>query len=300
MKKAVMCMSAIALFAAPAAVSAESEAADILNQSNEAMNSLESFSSTVSLEMALTENGEAFTTESVVEQDVFLDPLKLRQETTTVIPELGEEETLMSYMTEDGFFQEDGTGGWIRLDDGLGDMLTAQDQLMDAGPIAEHMEVTENDGSYVLTYTGEPEDFQEMMASLYEMDGMAGEMDGMMEQMEAMMDIENVSYEMHIDQETHYVTEALIDMTMNMEMEGMAVSIEQMMDISFHNFNSVEDFDLPEEALEAEDLEDVIEEELGEEMPATATSYPLWAGFGIALAAAGMFFMTGRRRGEVS
>ncbi|SDN65218.1 DUF6612 family protein [Alkalicoccus daliensis] len=299
MKKAVICMSAVALFAAPAAVSAESDAADILNQSNEAMDSLDSFSSTVYMEMSIVENGEAFTTEATVEQDVFLDPFKLRQETTTVLPELGEEETLMSYMTEDGFYQEDGEGGWIRLDDGLGDMMTAQDQLMDAGPIAEHMDVTEEDGYYVLTYTGEPEDFEDVMEAVYEMDGMNGDMEGM-EEMEDMMNIEDISYEMHIDQDTYYVTDAVVDLTMSMEMEGMSVTMEQMMEMSFHNFNNVEDFDLPQEALEADDLEDVLEEELGDEMPATATSYPLWAGFGIALAAAGMFFMTGRRRGEVS
>ncbi len=104
MKKEVICMSAAVLFAAPAAVSANGDAADILAQSNDAMDSLESYSSTIELEQTISENGEDFTTESIIEQDIIVEPFKLRQETTTIIPELGEEETLLSYWTDEGFF----------------------------------------------------------------------------------------------------------------------------------------------------------------------------------------------------
>ncbi|WP_444684807.1 DUF6612 family protein [Alkalicoccus luteus] len=292
MKKAVICMSTAVLFAAPAAVSANGDAANILAHSNDAMDSLESYSSTIELEQTITENGEGFTTESIIEQDIIVDPFKLRQETTTIIPELGEEETLLSYWTDEGFFQEDGEGGWIRLDDGMDDAMMAQDSLGDTEAWADDFDVSEEDGYYVLTYTGDADDLDDLAEAF---DDMNGDMEGMPEEMEAMMEVEDFSYELHIDSETYYVTEALIDLSLDMDIDGITASIEQLMTISFHNFNGVEDFDVPEEALAAEDLEEVLEDELGDELPATATSYPLWMGIGIALAAAGTFFITGRR-----
>ncbi|WP_026698584.1 DUF6612 family protein [Alkalicoccus chagannorensis] len=101
------CISAAAVLAVPAAAAAETEAEDIVAKSDEAMQRLDSVSMTMELDQSHEENCEAFTSQSTIEQEVFFDSLEIWQETKTSMPELGEE-VLMSYITEDGFFQEDG------------------------------------------------------------------------------------------------------------------------------------------------------------------------------------------------
>nr|WP_272873243.1 LPXTG cell wall anchor domain-containing protein [Alteribacter salitolerans] len=72
--------------------------------------------------------------------------------------------------------------------------------------------------------------------------------------------------------------------------------------MSFHNYNSVEDFDLPSEVKEeAEDLDDIIEEGLeeaeeGGELPATATNTPMMTLGGLVLALTAGALLIVRRR----
>lgn len=284
----------------------EHSAEDILNQSNEAMDNLESFSSTIEMEQSISEAEGDFNTVTTIEQDLILDPLKLRQETTTMMPDGAGEETLMSYWTEEGFFQEDGTGGWLKLEDGeqMEEMMYEPgDQINELEAWSDDLELAEEDGYYVVSYSGEGGDFTEMLAQLEDIDG---EEEEMMEEMMGELDVDEISYELHIDQDTYYTTHATVDMQMSLEADGMSISMDQSIDMEFHNFDSVEDFDLPDGvAEEAEDLDDMLEDELdeldemeedGDEMAATATNYPLWTGVGLLfLVTAGGVLLTGRK-----
>ncbi|WP_147804217.1 DUF6612 family protein [Alkalicoccus halolimnae] len=312
MKKVSMtaALTAGALLAGASTAAAEDHSAEeVLKQSNEAMENLESFSSTMATEQTISDEMGDFNFQSTIEQDVFLDPFKLRQETTTTMEGAGEE-TLLSYWTEDGFFQEDGQGGWIKTADGTGDlegmMYEPGTQIDEMQTWGDDLNLSEEDDYYVVTYAGDDFNFEDLMNQFSEMQG--NETDGgMMEEMMGDVNISDVSYDLYIDKDNHYVVMMNSELTMEIEAEGETAEIEQSMEMEFHNFNDVEDFELPSEALEeAEDIEEIIDEELeeveeeGDELPATASNQPLWTGVGLLfLVTAGGVLLTGRKTEKV-
>jgi LPXTG-motif cell wall-anchored protein len=304
-KTSLFTVTAAGLFMAGAvSVSAEEHnAEDILHESNEAMENLDSFSSVIDIDMSMGDGEEDFDVQSTVKQDVILDPLKIRQETTDQMPDGSGEQTRTSYITDEGYYEEDGDGGWYKIDEGIdANMYDPGDQMDEAMVWGDDLELEEENGYYVISYSGSGDELEDVMDQYGE--ELYGEEEGMEEMMDE-LDISHFSYELYVDQESYYLTQASIDLTMELQAEGMEVSMDQTMDMEFHNFNGVEDFDIPEEVLEeAVDIEEMIEEEMdeageveeGDELPATATNQPIWTAAGLLLAAAaGGVLVMGRR-----
>ncbi|MCE7794482.1 LPXTG cell wall anchor domain-containing protein [Salipaludibacillus sp. CUR1] len=282
----------------------EMTAGDVLDRSNEAMDSLESFSSTTELYQLISDEvtGE-MEFNSEIEQDVIVDPFKMRQVTTTIMPD-GETETLTSYMSEEGYFMEDHDGGWIKVADGT-DIMDAMtyhpnDQVEELEGYYEDLTLSKEDNYYVITYDGDGEELTAIMEQA--MSDLSDEDMDMMEGMMGDIQVNDFSYELFIDMDTYYLSNMNLHLDMDIAAEGESASIEQMMEMSFHNFDGVEDFDIPEEALEdAQDVEEIIEEELeeaeeGGELPETATNNPMMAAGALALALAAGGMLVVRRR----
>ncbi|WP_183163718.1 LPXTG cell wall anchor domain-containing protein [Alteribacter keqinensis] len=280
-------------------------AQDVLNHSNEAMADLSSFSSSMSIHQTISDemSGE-MDLHSIVEQDVILDPFKLKQTMTTSL-DGAEDMTLTSYWTDEGFFQEDPEGGWMKIAEGTGEMegLTYHpgDQVNEMEMMGDDVSLSEEGSYYVITYEGDGEELTDFMNET--MNGsMEDEETVMMEEMMGDIEINDFSYELYIDMETHYLSEMFLEMDMDIHMEGETANIYQMIDMSFHNYNSVEDFDLPSEVKkEAKDLDDIIEEGLeeaeeGGKLPATATNTPMMTLGGLVLALTAGALLIVRRR----
>lgn len=281
-------------------------AEDVLNQSNEAMESLHSYSSTIDLHQ-LMDDGVSGEMEmySEIQQDVILDPFKLRQVMTSTLPD-GSTETITSYFTEDGYFMEDPEGGWMQLTDDMNDMngtaYDPNDQIYQMEAYADDLVLSEEGGYYVITYEGDGDELSTLMNDLTE-EGMSDEDTALMEEMMAEFEIHDFSYVLYIDMDTYFLDSMVLELDMEIHAEGEeSVSIWQNLEMSFYNFNSVEDFEIPQEAIEeSDDLHEVIDEaieeaEEGDELPATATNNPIMAfgGLLLAMAAGGVLFM--RRR----
>ena len=285
----------------------EKTAEEVLKQANEAMENLESFSSTSDLHQVISDDvsGE-MEIHTEIEQDVILDPFKLRQIVTTSLPE-GGEETLTSYWTEDGYFQEDHEGGWLKISDGTEDLDQMahypSHQLDEMEGLSGDLNLSEEGNYYVVTYNGDGDELANLMNQAMN-DGMNDEDKEMMEEMMADTEVNDFSYEIFIDMDTYYLSKMNLELDMEIHVEGETTSIEQMLEMSFYNFDSVEDFDIPQEVIEeAKDIEEVIDEaieeaEEGDELPATATNNPMMAvgGLLLAITAGGILFV--RRRTE--
>ena len=285
----------------------EKTAEEVLKQANEAMENLESFSSTSDLHQVISDDvsGE-MEIHTEIEQDVILDPFKLRQIVTTSLPE-GGEETLTSYWTEDGYFQEDHEGGWLKISDGSEDLDQMahhpSHQLDEMEGLSGDLNLSEEGNYYVVTYNGDGDELANLMNQAMN-DGMNDEDKEMMEEMMADTEVNDFSYEIFIDMDTYYLSKMNLELDMEIHVEGETTSMEQMLEMSFYNFDSVEDFDIPQEVIEeAKDIEEVIDEaieeaEEGDELPATATNNPMMAvgGLLLAITAGGILFV--RRRTE--
>lgn len=287
-------------------VSAEElDASDILTQSNEAMLGLESYESATTIEQTMQEplTDETITTTSQSEEQVILDPFTMHQTVTTSIPE-GEDVTLETYWTDEGFYTEDPEGGWMVMPEEFHDdiqelmeLTMAEDYLAHAEALGESMEVEEIDNTYVLTYEG---DGEALLEEGLDMEGMGnGDFDEAMD----FLSFNDLSFEMTIDQDTHYMTELTMDMEMDMDLEGETVRSNQSIDMSLFNFNGVDSIEVPEDVVnEAVPMDDMLEDdgmmedEEGGELPDTATNNGLFAMAGAltALTAGGLLLFRKR------
>ncbi|WP_328587723.1 DUF6612 family protein [Alteribacter lacisalsi] len=306
-KTAVAALSCTVLFAGSAMTASADEisAEDVLNHANEAMAGLDSYSSLMEAHQVISDEmmGD-FESHTTAEQDIIMNPFKLREVMNISVD--GEEFTITTYWTEEGIYIGD-EEGWIKMEDeGLHEiMFDPESQLGDLYGHHEELSLTEEDGYYVLTYDGDGEE----LMHLFEMGGNGNGYNGEDEMLDDMMgdfmedvEISHFWYELHVDAETHYVTGIEMEMDMEFHFEGETQTIEQWIDISYHNFNSVEDFDVPAEVKEQaqhidELAEELIEEaEEGDEMAATATSTPLMALAGLLTAAGAAAVLATRRR----
>lgn len=305
LKKAIP-VSMITLLAAAGAspaLAADMSAADVLKKSNEAMSSLDSYSSKTMMEITMPDitTGESITIPINTEEDVTFNPFAMHQTVTTSTPD-GQEETLESYWTEEGFYQEDPMEGWVKLPSELSEgldelmaMTTAGDQVAQAEALGEDMAVEDTGDAYQLSYEGDGEALMEAVLASFE--SMMGEEDASMS-MEGIMEEINfneISYEMTVEKDTFYMTEMSMYVDMDMSAEGESLNMVQSTDMSISNFNGVEPITVPEDVLNnAVPIEGIGEE--GGELPDTASNDPLFAVAGMALAALGAGMLLFRRR----
>ncbi|TMW73445.1 DUF6612 family protein [Alteribacter natronophilus] len=299
-KTAAAALSVSVLFAGSAMTghAGDKSAEEVLNHANDAMADLESYSALIETHQTISDDvmgeTEAHTT---TEQDVIMNPFKLR-EVMTVSAE-GEEFTVTTYWTEEGLYIGDETGEWIKIeDDGLYEVMFDPDhQLGGVNGYGEDLSLSEEDGYYVITYDGDGEE----LMHLFEMGGTGQEGEGdFMAELGGDMEISHFWYELQIDSDTHYLTGIEMEMDITFNFEDESQTIEQLIEVTYHNFNSVEDFDVPADVREqAEDLEEAIEEEMeedGDELPATATNTPMMALAGLLTAAGAAAILAVRRR----
>ncbi len=305
MLKKVMPVSMVTLLAVAGATPAladDMSATDVLQKSNEAMSSLDSYSSKTMMEITMPDitTGESITIPINTEEDVTFNPFAMHQIVTTSTPD--GEETLESYWTEEGFYQEDPVEGWVKLPselteglDELMAMTTAGDQVAQAEALGEDMTVEDTGDAYQLNYEGDGEALMEAVLASFE--SMMGEEDASMS-MEGMMEeinFNDISYEMTVEKETFYLTEMSMYIDMDISAEGESMNMIQNMEMSISNFNGVEPITVPEDVLNnAVPLEGLGEE--GGELPDTASNNPLFALAGMGLAALGAGMLLFRRR----
>ncbi len=335
MKKWITGSSAGVLALGVIAVPAQAEelnTGDILQQSNETMAELDSYSATTEISQEITNaagKGETMTNSSTSEQDITMDPFALYQTTNTVDPVSGEEVSTEMYWTEDGYYVEMPDGSWTMMPaDMMGsmeEMTTSPGMHMEASEaFAEEMDIEETENSYVLTYEGSGEEIEEAASKMMQSDmgsGMANE--EMLEETWSMIDIKDVSMSLTLDKETHYMTASTINLDASYDMEEITTDMKLTADSTYSNFNSVSDITVPEEVMDnavpmdemegmdgMNEMEEMPEEGMagedasmeedaeGGEMPETASSQPAYMAAGLALSviASGALLWTRRRQ----
>lgn len=275
----------------------EMSAEELLNKSNEAMMELDSYTvrSITEQKMPMQGTEQVISTES--EADITLDPFAMHQMVTTSLPESKKQLELESYWTEEGFYQQNPEGDWVKFEDNfpmsqsdIQEMMTAQSQVSQASKFAKEMNVEETEGSYVVSYEGDGEKLLKASQQLFQSSMDDKEMAKMMEEMMKQMTINNISYQITIDKETHYMTGMMMKLDMDMEMENVSTNMVQTFDMSIDNFNGVGTITIPGQVVDnAKSFEETIPE--GGELPDTSSNDPglALAGASLAMIAGGIF-----------
>ncbi|MGP4074277.1 DUF6612 family protein [Halobacillus sp. K22] len=296
-KKLASLITVLLVVMLPIQVAAEEMSAEeLFKKSNEAMMELDSYTVRSIMEQRMPMQGteQIISTES--KADITLDPFAMHQTVTTSLPE-SEELKLESYWTKEGFYQQNPEGGWVKFEEDfpmsqsdIKEMMSAQSQVTQASEFAEDMSVEEAEGSYVVSYEGDGEKLLKASQQLFQTSMDDEEMAKMMEEMMDQMTINELSYEVTIDKENHYMTGMMMKLDMDMEVEGNTTNMIQTFDMSIDNFNGVETITIPEQILDnAKSFEETIPE--GGELPDTSSNDPALAlaGASLAMIAGGIF-----------
>ncbi|SFJ27860.1 LPXTG-motif cell wall anchor domain-containing protein [Halobacillus dabanensis] len=291
----------VVLFFMPMQISAaDMSPEEVLQKSNEAMMNLDSYSITQSTESEIGSMGDDSQTQPLMTEtkaDVTLDPLAFYVQTNVA------NKTIEAYHTEEGYFSKTGDQGRMKLSGDSSEQMMqmmAEGQIKQAMPVADNMSVEEQDDAYVLTYEGDGEALLEtsmnmLQQSLNGSDGEQG-MQGMKGEILENTTINEVSYQITIDKETHYFTSAVMNLDMEAAegAEGSGLSISTKTDVTIDNINGVGTIEVPQEVLdEAKPMEDTLG---GGELPDTASSNPVYAMLGAILAfAAGCAWLYRRK-----
>lgn len=234
-------------------------AEEVLQKSTEAMAALSSYSMEMVSDQEISMGGEdTIKMVTTTTTDMSLNPMAMYQ-VTSIEDADGMMESMdnESYFSEAGFFVYDSMAGqWFKMPEEFTAELNAMsemqtnpaEQLEMLKAYSDDMTMTEEDDHYVLNFEGSGEQFNEMAGMIGGM--MGDDMGGMMEEMLSMMTINQLNYVVHVDKETFYQTKVLVNMDMEMDIEGEKMTSIQMMDSTLSKFDEVGAIVVPQEVID--------------------------------------------------
>ncbi|MGD6871838.1 DUF6612 family protein [Sutcliffiella horikoshii] len=235
-------------------------AEEVLQKSTEAMADLSSYSMEMISDQEITMAGEeTIKMVTTTTTDMSLKPMAMYQ-VTSIEDEDGMMEGMEneSYFSEDGFFLYDSMAGqWFKMPEEFTAQLNAMSE-MQTNPAqqlemlkdyTDEITMTEEEGHYVLNFEGSGEQFNEMAGMIGGM--MGDDMGEMMQEMLSMMTVNQLSYLVHIDKESFYQTKVLLNMDMEMDVDGETISSVQVMDSTLSNFDEVGEITVPQEVIDS-------------------------------------------------
>jgi len=241
----------------------DADAKEVLSQSMEAMEQLNSYSMEMDMNQSMNIDGEEIPMDMLVNMDVILDPVSFSQTMVMPDPVSGEDIEIEQYMDEDGsiYMQDPESDEWIMMDgsmlgmDNLDElMMSPQEQLEMLEAFTSNLNLEEEENRFVLTIEGSGDELMELSRELATMQ----QTDPQMEQMLGQMGINDMNYVMYINKETFYLDEMEIDMEMEMSAEGETMMINQVTHGIFSAFDEIDQIEIPQEAIDnAIDLEDM-------------------------------------------
>ncbi|PYZ97046.1 hypothetical protein CR205_00090 [Alteribacter lacisalsi] len=262
MKKAVLasCVTGAVLFTA--ACGAESDdgltVEEILTQSEEAMEELSSYSMDMEMLQEMSMDDDTMDINMTSEAQVLMDPLVLYQHASMDM--MGMPFSYDSYFSEEhGFFMEDPMSGeWLKLPDEFTDEMMAmadiqtspEDQFDIFRENLEEVDVEtdEEEDRYIVTIKGDGVDNEAMKEQL--MGFMDGDMGQLMGDALDSMEIHSYEYEIFIDRDTFYTTEANVFMDMTMDDGVNETAMKQTTHMLFGGFNEYDDLEVPANVIE--------------------------------------------------
>ncbi|HWO75691.1 MAG TPA: DUF6612 family protein [Bacillus sp. (in: firmicutes)] len=237
---------------------------EVYNKTMEASNSLQSFSMTTDLEMSMTSNVQegAMNMSSSTNGQIVTEPLAMYQQLTTSIEGTQEAIDTEMYVTEDGFFfLEPSNQTWLKMPNEMSTQILGEAAGQQNNPGAElaslqqfidDFEFQKDETNYILTLKANGEKFVEFANQMLQ-SAMPQDYEAMGNAFENMA-IENLEYEMFIDQTSFYPTKLNMNLSLTITEGEETLNMDMKMNGSYADFNSVT-VEVPQEVIDtAQDI----------------------------------------------
>lgn len=217
-------------------------------------NNLNSFTVKMTADQTIDMDGEVMETKTVSDMDVTMKPALAFKQLTTV-EAAGETQVIDSYFTEDGFFvKEPSAGVWMKLPAEMMDQvlqgvnqesLDPSAQLAQLVDYSESFAVEEKDGNYIFTLNAKGEEFNSLLAE--QLGDQAAMLGG--------FEVNAAEYVIVVEKSSNKLISMDVFTDMKIQAEGQNLAIVSTVTTDYSNHNGIEAIELPEEALNAQEIE---------------------------------------------
>lgn len=234
----------------------EQTAGEILEKSTEIMNNMSSYSMEFEINQEINSATEGMMlSASTMEVEVTQNPFSLYQLTSTVLEDdtgASEEVDIEIYIANDGAYYYDAfEENWLRIPreyalqmDGFKDMQGKMfDEISMLKAYSEDFVLTEENGSYVLTFESEGEKATELIKLV---NGITNS-----NLPDEEVTVNQFHYQIHIEKESFHLVKMDIFMDMEMDSDGGVVTVVQEVISNYSNFNDVDEIVVPQEIVDA-------------------------------------------------
>lgn len=246
-------------------------AEELLTRITEASKGIKSYSmdSKIEQNLSITMEGEEQKQDVNMEMktDVVLNPIAAYQEIKTSMPGLEGTQEMKQYITEDGVYtQVEDT--WVTLPkestapllEQMKNQSNTASQFEQLNSIASDLQVEEEGDVYWLKAKLSGDKVKELATAIL---SQSSATDPQMAAMMQQMSIKTMDISYSVDKETYYPKDLVYSMTMDMDMDGQALSIIMKMDSSLTDYNKTESIKIPQ---------DVLDNAVEQQMPAETTT----------------------------
>ncbi len=231
---------------------------ELIKKATEASEKLKSFSmdAKVNQNIVMTQGDQ--TQEQKVDMtmkaDMVKEPLAMYQVMDMSMGDQGTQ-NIEQYITQQGIYSKV-DGNWVKLPDENTDQLMAsleqsaspEAQLEQFKSIANEAKVVEEGDEFVLSADLSGDGLKELAKSLMSQAGGENEQTAaMLEQ----MNINMIKISYAVNKETYLPTKSIVEMAMDMDVEGQSVSLDMKMDSTISKYDEITSIEVPQEALDS-------------------------------------------------
>ncbi|MET3697168.1 hypothetical protein SAMN05877753_10567 [Bacillus oleivorans] len=221
---------------------------EVYNKTMEASNSLKSFSMTTDMDMSMTSNlqEEAMNMSTSMNGQIVAEPLAMYQQLTTSVEGTEESFDTEMYVTEDGFFfLEPSNQTWLKMPSEMSGQILGEAAGQQNNPGAElenlkqfidEFEFQKDETNYILKLKANGDKFAEFANQMLQ-SAMPQDYEAMGNVFENMA-IENLEYEMFIDQESFYPTKLNMILSLTITEGEETLIMDMKMNGSYADFNN--------------------------------------------------------------
>ncbi|MEK3712897.1 DUF6612 family protein [Paenibacillus sp. FSL R7-0333] len=196
-------------------------------------------------------------TDMTTKSEFIKEPLMMHQEVQMKTAQ--GDQKIEQYVTKDGFYSQM-NGQWMKMPATMGEQVLAamqqsanpEKQMEQFKALTEKTKITEEGDSYLLSAEVSGDDVKELAKSYMNQGGSADpQMAAMMEQ----MNIKSMNIAYAVDKKTYYPTRTDVTMVMDMTSNDQTISIDMDMKATISEHNKVDEIKIPQEALDAKEVE---------------------------------------------
>ncbi|GAA3406297.1 DUF6612 family protein [Paenibacillus hodogayensis] len=238
-------------------------ASDVFAKTLEASAKLESYAVSMNSKQNIDQNGTKMDIVSKIDMDIVMKP-QMSFKQVMSMNSAGQDMKMESYFTKDGFVMKDPTSGqWMKLPKEQMDLVLSQmseeqldpaKQMEKLKQFANDFTMTESGGDYKVTLLANGDKFNDFIKSELKGLGDQGALGGAVGDSMAGMKVTKMEYTFTVDKKTYNPKAILMNMDLEMDVQGQKVRMSQQMDGTYSNYNGIKEIVVPKEAMEAKTL----------------------------------------------